>query len=161
MWRSFLARRPGGATLRPPLLQWLREVPPDVTTGRVVVVVGALVDVVVGGAVTGDDGVPVPPGPRVVDVVGGASVVVGAVGAPGGLDPADEPGCSFATTTPMHTVAPPASTTANLVSRLMRACADARARGEGWSGPRLTAFQGGTVPAPARARSFGPRLTTH
>ena len=98
--------------------RYRREVPPDVTTGRVVVVVGGSVTVVV-GAVTGDDGVAVPPG----------TAVVGGVVA-GGFEPAEDPGCSFATTSPIHTVAPPASTTASLVNLRMRAWARARVRGE-------------------------------
>ena len=102
-----------------------REVPPEVTTGRVVVVVGgrvAAVGAVVGadgGAVSGDDGVVAPP-----------DVVVVVVVPAGALEPAVDPGCSFATTSPMHTVAPPASTTASLVSLRTRAWARARRRGE-------------------------------
>ena len=55
------------------------DVPPDVTTGRVVVVVGGLVVVVVGGLVVVDVDRPV------VGVVGGlVVVVVGVVGAASG-----------------------------------------------------------------------------
>ncbi len=111
------------------------DVPPDVTTGRVVVVVGVVVVVVV------------------VVVVGWPSVwwtarrsasrpawswswfvgAVGAVGAGAGSGPfglADDPGCSFATMTPMEAVAPPARTIVVVVKRRTRARARSRAIGE-------------------------------
>jgi hypothetical protein len=151
------------------------EVPPEVTTGWVVVVVGGIVVVVVlGGAV----GVVVvagaelePPG-EVVVVVGGLVVVVVVVGVVasvpgfavvgtevrlGAFVPAEDPGCSLATVTPMNAVAPPATRMAVLVRRLMRACARARAVGEYWSRPRLTTIRGRAAPAPARVRRSRPR----
>ncbi len=127
------------------------EVPPDVTTGGVVVVVGGIVVggtvvVVVGGVVVGVvvAGVELDAPGDVVVVVGGlvVVVVVGVVAAvpgfevvgtearPGTFEAADDPGCSFATTTPMNAAAPPATRTAVLVRRLMRACARERAVGE-------------------------------
>jgi hypothetical protein len=100
-------------------------VPPEVATGRVVVVVGGDVVVVVGAnvvVVVGDDELPrrfdevgvvvvgelVDVGATVVDVVGVWSTPL--------LD-ADAPGCSLATTMPMTTVAPVAATAVRRVSR--------------------------------------------
>jgi hypothetical protein len=98
-------------------------VPPDVATGRVVVVVGGDVVVVVGGkvvVVVGEDE-PAPRFDEVGVVVGGEVVVVGATVVEvlgvwsGVLLDADAPGCSLATTMPMRTVAPVAATAANRV----------------------------------------------
>ena len=108
------------------------DVPPEVTTGRVVVVVGGRVVVVVGGLVWG---VVVDGALLVVLVVGGLGVdvvsrpLLGAGGTAGArrgdgagvFELADDPGCSLATTTPMNAVAPPATMTAVLVNRLMLA----------------------------------------
>jgi hypothetical protein len=97
-------------------------VPPDVATGRVVVVVGGAVVVVVGGdvvVVVADE--PAPRPDEVGVVVGGEVVVVGATVVEvlgvwsGVLLDADAPGCSLATTMPMRTVAPVAATAANRV----------------------------------------------
>ncbi len=150
------------------------EVPPEVTTGGVVVVVGGVVVVVVvGGAVVGVvvAGAELNP-PAAVVVVVGAIVVVVVVGVVGGVpgsavvgtevrlgafEPAEDPGCSFATVTPMNAAAPPATRMAVLVRRLMRACARARAVGEYWSRPRLTTTRGRAAPAPARVHRSGPR----
>jgi hypothetical protein len=97
-------------------------VPPDVATGRVVVVVGGAVVVVVGGdvvVVVADE--PAPRPDEVGVVVGGEVVVVGATVVEvlgvwsGVLLDADAPGCSLATTMPMTTVAPVAATAANRV----------------------------------------------
>ena len=135
------------------------EVPPDVTTGWVVVVVGGIVVVVVGGAVVGVvvAGAELNPPAAVVVVVGAIVVVVVVVGvvagAPGvavvgtevrlgAFEPAEDPGCSLATVTPMNAAAPPATRMAVLVRRLMRACARARAVGEYWPRPRLTTIRG-------------------
>jgi len=134
------------------------EVPPDVTTGWVVVVVGGIVVVVVGGAVVGVvvAGAELNP-PAAVVVVVGAIVVVVVVGVVAGVpgiavvgtevrlgafEPAEDPGCSLATVTPMNAAAPPATRMAVLVRRLMRACARARAVGEYWPRPRLTTIRG-------------------
>ncbi len=113
-----------------------RDVPPEVTAGRVVVVVGGRVVVVVVGLVCGVvvdgallvvlvvDGLGVD-GVLGVDVVsrlllcpGGTAGVRRGDGA-GVFELADDPGCSLATTTPMNAVAPPATMTAVLVNRLM------------------------------------------
>ena len=118
------------------------DVPPDVTTGRVVVVVGGRV---VGGG-------------RVVVVVG---VVVGTEAGVGALEPADDPGCSRATVTPMKALAPPATTIVVLVSRLTRACARVRALGEYRSCVCLTASRGDGAPASAPGQSRDPRLAEH
>jgi hypothetical protein len=152
------------------------EVPPDVTTGWVVVVVGGIVVVVVvGGAVVGvvvagaelnpPGGVVVVVGAIVVVVVVVVGVVAGVPGlaavgtevALGAFDPAEDPGCSLATVTPMNAAAPPATRMAVLVRRLMRACARARADGEYWSRLRLTTIRGSAAPAPARVHRSGPR----
>jgi len=135
-------RRPGAGYL---------EVPPEVTTGWVVVVVGGIVVVVggmvvvVGALVVGVLVAGAAPDPigEVVVVVGGLVVVVvvdvvaagpglAAVGTEVGLgvfDPAEDPGCSLATVTPMNAAAPPATRIAVRVRRLMRACARTRAVG--------------------------------
>ncbi len=109
------------------------------------VVVGGTVVVVVGGTVVGVlvvgvdvTGVAPPAAGEVVVVVGGTVVVVvdvvgavvGAVVGLGAVEAAEPPGCSLATVTPMNAAAPPATRTAVLVSRLMRACARVRAVGE-------------------------------
>ncbi len=149
------------------------EVPPDVTTGWVVVVVGGSVVVVVGGAVVGVvvAGAELDPAGEIVVVVGGlvvvvvvvvvtavpGSAVVGAEVGLGAFEPAEDPGCSLATVTPMNAVAPPATRMAVLVRRLMRACARARAVGEHWSRPRLTTIRGRAAPVPARVHHSRPR----
>jgi hypothetical protein len=146
--------------------------PPDVTTGRVVVVVGGRVVVVVGGLVVGvvvvgvvaagglAAGVEAAGVVVVVDVVGEGGVaeggvvvvpapevpgcaVVGTAEGDGAFEPADEPGCSLATVTPMKALAPPATTIVVLVNRLMRASARARALGEYRSRVRLIAGRRG------------------
>jgi hypothetical protein len=181
-----LARRPPDAIRSPPVARsGYRDVPPDVTTGWVVVVVGGLVVVVVGGivvVVTGGlvVGVVVAAEPGELDpaFVGGVVVgvvvvvvvvlvptvagcaVVGADEGVGALVPADDPGFSLATVTQMNAVAPPASTMAVLVRRLMRACARARAVGEYMFRTRLMPDHGREPLAPARARTRGPRRTT-
>ncbi len=177
MWRSSLARRPPDAIPGQTVARsGYRDVPPDVTTGGLVVVVGGLV-VVVGGLV-------VVVGGLVVVVLAGAALAVGVVAGeepPAEFDPAavvvvvvvlvdvvvgevvpdvdgcavggteegvgalavdEDPGCSLATVTQMKAVAPPATRTAVLVMRLMRACARARAAGEYGRGRRLTPVQG-------------------
>jgi hypothetical protein len=100
-------------------------VAPEVATGRVVVVVGGATVVVVAGTVVvvvGDeelaprlDEVGVVVGVEVV-VVGSTVVVVFEVRC-GTLPDAVPPGCSFATTKPMTTVAPVAATAANCVRK--------------------------------------------
>jgi hypothetical protein len=55
--------------------------------------------------------------------------VVGTEVGPGAFEPAEDPGCSLATVTPMNAAAPPATRTAVLVRRVTRACARARAVG--------------------------------
>ena len=164
-------------------------VPPDVTTGRVVVVVGGLV-VVVGGEVVvvaaGGLVVEVAPTEPVEGVVVGAgaddvlvvvdeappvvvgSVVVGPGDGAGALAPAEEPGCSLATVTQMTAVAPPAATIAVEVRRLRRACACVRANGEPGLLPRVTADHRRGARAherdqtldPRCAPSYGPNLKT-
>jgi hypothetical protein len=123
--------------------------PPDVTTGRVVVVVGGRVVVVVDGLVVGVVAAGVVAAGVVVVVVvvgegGVGEVVVVVVPAPevpgcalegteegvGAFEPVDEPGCSLATVTPMKALAPPATTIVVRFNRLTRACARARALGE-------------------------------
>jgi hypothetical protein len=125
-----------------------REVPPDVTTGRVVVVVGGdvVVVVVVGTDVVGVV-VPDPAGDPVVGVVVVvvvgvvvAGVVAGVVVEVDGTEVevlpvvalTDElaPGCSFATTTPMSAVAPAAPTIEARVKKRTSALALCRASGE-------------------------------
>lgn len=111
---------------------------PDVATGRVVVVVGGAVVVVVGGkvVVVAADEEPVPRFDEVGVVVGGEVVVVGAtvvevLGAcSGALTDAVPPGCSFATTMPMTTVAPVAATAASRVRKRRDVAARRRVSGE-------------------------------
>jgi len=125
------------------------DVPPDVTTGRVVVAVGGIV-VVVGWIVVVGGGAVVPPDPAAPPALPAAVVVgVGTEAGVGPFGPPDDPGCSLATVTPMKALTPPATTIVVLVSRLTRACARARALGEYRSGVRLTASQGGSAPASA------------
>ena len=102
------------------------ELDPAFVVGAVVVVVVVVVLVVVDGLV--------PTVPR--------CAVVGTEEGAGALAPADDPGCSLATVTQMNAVAPPASTIAVLVRRLMRACARARAVGEYMFRTRLTPDHG-------------------
>lgn len=103
--------------------------PPDVTTGLVVVVVGGLVVVVVGGLVGVDAGTPgeAGGGTEVLGVVDGTDDPGAVVGAAGGAGDA-APGCSEATTVPIQAVAPLAPRTAAPVMNRMRACARSRAR---------------------------------
>jgi len=138
-------------------------VPPEVTTGRVVVVVGGrLVVVVVGAKVVGTiAGVELLPevdgvvgvavaGVSVVGVDAGGAVEVDVVGGRAGvvpLVPAPElaPGCSFATTMPIRAVAPVAARTAKRVRRRRRTLARSRVSGELrsgliWSQPFSPAF---------------------
>jgi hypothetical protein len=135
----------------------------------VVVIGGLVVDVVLGdgrvvvsgppdvapdvGAVVGAtevDGVVLDDG-----VLDGGVVVAGLVG---GVELADEPGCSRATVIPITVVTPPATSTAVLVSLRTRASARSRTSGEYRSGTRLMAPRGGAAPAPARGHLHGPRL---
>lgn len=110
--------------------------PPEVTTGRAVVFVGAVVvvvcgsDVVVGvelGADSPEDALAgtvvvgtVAVGKDVDDGVTFGSAVVGEL----------IPGCSLATTTPIRTLAPVAMSDADLVKRRRRESARCLARGE-------------------------------
>jgi hypothetical protein len=113
-------------------------VPPDVATGRVVVVVGGAVVVVVGGkvVVVVEDEEPAPRSDEVGVVVDGAVDVVGASVVEvlglrrGELTDADDPGCSLATTMPMTTVAPVAATAASRVRKRSDASARRRVSGE-------------------------------
>lgn len=116
------------------------DVPPDVTTGRVVVVVGGRLVV---GVVVGDG--------KVVGVVVGV-LVVGTGAGTGSFGPADDPGCSFATVTPMHAVAPPARTIVVVVNLRTRACARSRSAGELPSRVRLTVMANGVGPVSAQGR---------
>ena len=124
------------------------------TGGLVVVVVGAAVTggAVTGGAVTGAErgGAVVVGGGAVVLVV----VAIGAageagVGMGGGRDfaPAEAPGCSRATVTPIQAATTPETTTATLVRRRTRASARARAAGENRSRLRFTTAAARGVPA--------------
>jgi hypothetical protein len=109
-----------------------RLVPPDVATGRVVVVVGGEVVVVVGGRVVvveSDE----EPAPRLDEVgvveveveveVDGAAVVEVPEVWGGALLDVDAPGCSLATTMPMTTVAPVAATATSRVRKRSDAAA--------------------------------------
>jgi hypothetical protein len=128
-------------------------VPPEVVTGRVVVVVGGEVVVVVGGEVVVDGDVgaeEVPESGVVVVVVGGDVVVVevlvleGAWAGTWGDELA--PGCSLATSTPMAMVAPVATRAAERVSRRRRASVRCLASGElGGGVDDLTGFGLGTA----------------
>jgi hypothetical protein len=120
----------------------LRDVPPEVTTGRVVVVVGGKVVVVCRDLlVVGDvDAEGAPESDEVGVVVGGKVVVVEALGAEvvgtcaGALfEDALAPGCSFATTTPMAMVAPVDARAAARVRRRRRRLARRLvSEGSGW-----------------------------
>jgi hypothetical protein len=135
----------------------------------VVVIGGLVVDVVLGGGRVVVSGPPdVAPdvgavvGATEVDgvvlddgVLDGGVVVAGLVG---GVELADEPGCSRATVIPITVVTPPATSTAVLVSLRTRASARSRTSGEYRSGTRLMAPRGGAAPAPARGHLHGPRL---
>lgn len=111
---------------------------PEVAIGCVVVVVGGATVVVVGGkvvVVVGDN----EPAPRVDEVgvvVGGKVVVVGATVVEvlgvcnGALTDAVPPGCSFATTIPMTTVAPVAATAVSRVRKRRDVTARRRVSGE-------------------------------
>ena len=123
----------------------LRDVAPEVATGRVVVVVGGKV-VVVGGevVVVGAGEGEALPGSDEVGVVGGKVVgaevfgvdVVGTC-AGTGLEDGLAPGCSFATTTPMAMVAPAAPKTAERVSNRRRKSARRLVSGESDGGRAL------------------------
>jgi hypothetical protein len=95
-----------------------------VTTGLVVVVVGATAVVVVvvvaevPGVVVGDAGI--------MGLLG--NTVDPAVLGCGGGAGAAPPGCSAATTTPIQAVAPPAASTIDPVRNRMRTCARSRTR---------------------------------
>jgi hypothetical protein len=138
------------------------EVPPDVTAGRVVVVVGAMVvGVVVGTVTAGELGAPPPSAEPDEPLAGGGVVGGGDVVVVGPLLPApepdadggaDAPGCSRATSTPRKAVAAPASTTNAWVSRRRRRCARARVAGEKRPGGRLMFEDPGVG---ARAISMG------
>jgi hypothetical protein len=113
-------------------------VAPDVATGRVVVVVGGAMVVVVWGkvvVVVGDEE-PAPRFDEVGVVVGGEVVVVGATVVvvfevcSGALPDALPPGCSFATTMPMTTVAPVAATAVSRVRKRRDVAARRRVSGE-------------------------------
>jgi hypothetical protein len=113
-----------------------RDVPPEVTTGCVVVVVGCeVVVVVVGFEVVGVvvawvSLVPEEPAVVVVVVVDVDVVDVEVdVPDPVALDAALTPGCSLAITTPIRAVAPVAARTAARVNRRTRASARCRAAG--------------------------------
>lgn len=129
------------------------DVPPDVTSGRVVVVVGGRLVVVGGRLVVGVVlvvGLVVRDG-KVVGVVEGVLVVGTGVGTgPFGL--ADDPGCSFATVRPIHAVAPPARAIAVVVTRRTRACARSRSIDVLPSRVRLTVIANGGGPASAQGR---------
>jgi hypothetical protein len=115
-------------------------VPPEVTTGRVVVVAGGDVVVVVGGEVVevGDVDPEEPPGADEMGVVVGGDVAVvevlaaGVVGTGAGtvLEDALAPGFSSATTTPIAMVAPVAARAAEVVRRRRRAFARRLVSGE-------------------------------
>ncbi len=133
------------------------------TTGRVVVVVGGLVVVVGGLVVVVGGAAPSRLDPPVV-VVGGLVVVVVLVDvtgaglvAGGAVEGAVPPGCSLATVIPMNAVAPPATTTAVLVKRVIRTCALARASGVRRSRARLTGNLGVAARTLVRSRPSGPR----
>jgi hypothetical protein len=101
-----------------------------VVGGAIVVVVGGKVVVVVG------DEEPAPRFEEVGVVVGGEVVVVGATVVEvlgvwsGALPDAIPPGCSFATTMPMTTVAPVAATAASRVRKRRDVAARRRVSGE-------------------------------
>lgn len=134
-------RNPGHALSRALDRPQRRAVPPDVTKGRVVVVVGGEVVGVVVGARTDEGLDAVPPPSAVLDpplstgaVVGGSVVVVVAGVTPVPESEADDgaeaPGCSRATSTPRKAVTAPASTTDVWVRRRRRRCARARVPAE-------------------------------
>jgi hypothetical protein len=102
-------------------------VPPDVTVGTVVVVVGAFV-VVLPLAAAVDDDVEV----EVAEVADDVGVTAAGVPLVGDvlLEP---PGTSLATTTPTRALAPVAAITADRVNRRSRTLVRARDSGEGGS----------------------------
>jgi hypothetical protein len=102
-------------------------VPPDVTVGTVVVVVGAVV-VVLPLAEAVDDDLDVVEVAEVAEVVG-----VTPVGVPLVDDVLLEPWTSLATTTPTRALAPVAAITAERVNRRSRTLVRARDSGEGGS----------------------------
>ena len=106
------------------------DVPPDVTTGRVVVVVG---------------------GRLVAGVVEGV-LVVGTGDGTGSFGLADDPGCSFVTVRPIHAVAPPARAIVVVVNRRTRVCARSRSTGEPPCRVGLTVIANGIGPASAQGR---------
>jgi hypothetical protein len=122
-----------------------REVPPEVTTGRVVVVAGGTV---VGGRVVDvvDDtaGTVAELGLTAVVVVGGTVVEDRVVdGRISGTEDVAEPGCSRATTPAMTAVAPVAIRTAVEVRR--RILVWTRAGETGWSGRGSLACERSTI----------------
>jgi hypothetical protein len=139
-------------------------VPPDVTTGRVVVVLGGRVVVVVLGGTEVLVVVLVTPSPAagsagavvvarveaVVEVV--LLDVVEGLGVTAGCASAVAPGCSRATVTPMSAAMPPESRTQDPVSRRTRASARSRDAVEYSARLRLTAPRG-IVGATERVRS--------
>jgi hypothetical protein len=161
--------RPGSGSPRqapfPALARRQRaEVPPDVTNGRVVVVVGGKVVGVVGGVVTDGELDDAPPSAEPDEpvtngaVVGGGAAIVVVVAVMSGapeLDPdvgADAPGCSRATSTPTNAAPAPDSTTNVVVSRRRRRCARSRVAAE--KGPEAR-FMFEDPGAQARAVSMG------
>ena len=74
-----------------------------------------------GGTAVGE-----PAGVVVVVVLGAVGAGAGAGAGSGPLGLADDPGCSFATITPMQAVAPPARTIVVVVKRRTRARARSR-----------------------------------
>ena len=140
----------------------LRDVAPEVATGRVVVVVGGKV-VVVGGEVVvvgAGDGEALPGSDEVGVVVGGEVVGVEVFGvevvgtcAGTGLEDALAPGCSFATTTPMAMVAPVAPKTAERVSSRRRTLARRLVSGESDDGRALIDQVLGSASASWKQRS--------
>jgi hypothetical protein len=99
------------------------------------VVVGVVAGGLVVGVVVGDG--------KVVGVVEGV-LVVGTGDGTGTFGVADSPGCSFATATPIHAVAPPPRTIVVVVNRRTRACARSRSMGELPSRVRLTVIATGS-----------------
>jgi hypothetical protein len=127
-------------------------VPPDVTVGTVVVVVGAVVVLPLAEAV--DDDLDVVEVAEVADVVG-----VTPVGVPLVDDVWLEPETSLATTTPTRALAPVAAITAERVNRRSRTLVRARDSGEGGSLGRgiLSDFRCGEHPHPNISDSAPPQ----
>jgi hypothetical protein len=138
------------------------DVPPEVTTGRVVVVVGGEVVVVLGGEVV----VVVDADPDAVpgsDEVGGAVVVVDVVDVElaeidVGLVLAEvlAPGCSLATTTPIAMAAPVATKAVERVNRRRRAAARRLVSGVLDRGSLLIGSRPRICIAPEKRRCLNP-----